>query len=55
MVVLLLQGWGMVELAASMVRNPMGWVGLAAKYWGTGVGLAASCEELTEYIWIWLL
>ena len=43
------------ELAAGRVRNPNTRVGLAAKSWGTGVGLAATVAELTEYIWIWLL
>ena len=45
----------MVELAATLWGNPRQWVGLAAKSWGTGVGLAATVAELTEYIWIWLL
>ena len=44
--------WG-AELAASMVGNPKTRVGLAAKYWGMGVGLAASFGQLTGYIWIW--
>ena len=43
----------MGELAAILWENPRQRVGLAAKYWGTGVGLAASFGELTEYIWIW--
>ena len=54
MVSLLLQGWGWVqELAATLWGNPRQWVGLAATSWGNGVGLAASIEELTGYIWIW--
>ncbi len=44
------KGWGMVELAAGRVINPDTRVGLAAKYWGTGVGLAASFGQLTGYI-----
>ncbi len=43
----------MGELAASMASNPMQRVGLAAKSWGMGVGLAAKVAELTGYIWIW--
>jgi hypothetical protein len=42
-----LQGWGMVELAAGRVRTPVQRVGLAARYWGMGVGLAATVAELT--------
>ena len=56
MVALRLQGWGIVlELAAILLGNLNTRVGLAAKSWGTGVGLAATVAELTEYIWIWLL
>jgi hypothetical protein len=43
----------MVELAAILLGNPNTRVGLAAKYRGTGVGLAAMVAELTGYIWIW--
>jgi hypothetical protein len=56
MVYLQLQGWGIVlELAAGRVMDPMGWVGLAANKPNRSVGLAATVEELTGYIWIGLL
>jgi len=53
MVALLLQGWGMVELAAILWENPRQWVGLAASKPDRSIGLAATVMELTGYIWIW--
>ena len=41
------------ELAASIVENPSHRVGLAASIVDLAVGLAATVEGLTEYIWIW--